>query len=250
MERLLTGNQPAPVAAPAQQVLGLLERVLAMNAATARSQSTGPLVRCCSRVPSDHSRLRYYPVMLCRPAASFSVWVAGALRSPAGPHCAWWGCSCRPRTQHCRRTSSQWRACAACWQGSCGFPGLRRGAACTPQRGRLGSRCYSLARTAVWGELPPARHPVASGQYWCCLSHNGQCVHAAQSLVYCGMSTAGMWAYSRGCCSAGWAPTWHPLALCVGPQERPGWPTCLLPARLEPAARSAPNKIWMTAAAI
>ena len=38
VERLLTGNHPVPVAVPAQQVLGLMERVLAMNAASGRSQ--------------------------------------------------------------------------------------------------------------------------------------------------------------------------------------------------------------------
>ena len=41
VERLLTGNHPVPVAVPAQQVLGLMERVLAMNAASGRSQLSG-----------------------------------------------------------------------------------------------------------------------------------------------------------------------------------------------------------------
>lgn len=41
VERLLTGNHPVPVAVPAQQVLGLMERVLAMNAASGGSQLPG-----------------------------------------------------------------------------------------------------------------------------------------------------------------------------------------------------------------
>ena len=81
VERLLTGNHPVPVAVPAQQVLGLMERVLAMNAASGRSQLWGPTSGVQQRGVFCSLTILADPVMLSRPAGPYHL--TGG-RSPTG----------------------------------------------------------------------------------------------------------------------------------------------------------------------
>ena len=154
--------------------------------------------------------------MLCRPAASISVWVAGALPGPqaaalclvgvshaghagsAAGHlgavarllagflqvfCAEQGRLLQTFARPVRQQVHTGLACFRVLSGAKPAALLCTSGCCFLQgmlcRAGCLSRmlqCCSLVTAVVWGGLPPARHPVASQQ--CCLGHHGRAVQS------------------------------------------------------------------------